>query len=496
MDDQINSPTNTPSRSARVARNVLTTLAAQILSWAMSFGVMIVVTRYVGASGLGALTLAGSFAGVFGIGMALGTSTVLTRDIARDTGRTAALTLAALTLRVPLGLLCIGLGWGAAHVLGYPQALCLLIAVALAALGVAMLNDALAAALRGLQEVPRQNAAALADKAVLSALSVLLVSRHAPLWMLAGAPGLSALAALVINASAFRPYWKNVPWPARADLIALSRQGLPFLTTAVFIAVYGNCDAVLMKQLSSLDAIGWYGLAKRLGGTTLFLPVALTGAMLPALSRAYGEDRAAFEGAVQRMFNFVVICAVPFAAVLIMAPGRIIALVTNNMAGFAPAAPVLMILGAAIILWFLSQAAATALIASDRHAALSRITAWSALICIPVTGTLIWASQRLLHNGAVGAILGDALIEAYMVAAYLRALPRGFVAAGSAVVLGRAAAAALPLVGLFYFVHGRGDLLLLLPGLLLYLPLCWLLRCLHPRDLQMMRQALKGRAGA
>jgi|GEM_PF-99186 len=485
-----------PGRSARVARNVVTTLATQLLSWAMSFGVMIVVTRYVGASGLGTLTLAASFAGVFGIGMTLGTSTVLTRDIARDTSRTAELTLAALMLRVPLGLTCVGLGWGMARAFGYSPSLCLLIGVALAALLVALLNDALAAALRGLQEVPRQNAAALADKAILSVLSVVLVSRHAPLWMLAGAPGVSALAALVINASAFKPYWKHVPWPGRPQIASLARQGLPFLTMAVFIAVYGNCDAVLMKQFSSLDAIGWYGLAKRLGGTTLFIPVALTGALLPALSRAYGEDRTAFDGAVQRMFNFVIICAVPFAAVLVMAPGRIIALVTSNMTGFAPAAPVLMILGAAIVLWFMSQAAATALIASDRHAALSRITAVSALICVPVTGTLIFLTQRTLHNGAVGAIAGDALIEGYMVAAYLRALPPGFVSRASFGTLGRAAAAALPLVGLFYFVHGRSDLLLLVPGLLLYIPLCWLLRCLHPQDVQMMRQIVKGRIGA
>ena len=83
-----------------------------------------------------------------------------------------------------------------------------------------------------------------------------------------------------------------------------------------------------------------------------------------------------------------------------------------------------------------------------------------------------------------------------MVAAYLRALPPGFVSRASFGTLGRAAAAALPLVGLFYFVHGRSDLLLLVPGLLLYIPLCWLLRCLHPQDVQMMRQIVKGRIGA
>lgn len=484
------------SRSRLVARNVLATLASQALSWGITFGLTLCLTRYVGAHGLGLLTFAGSFAGVFAIAMALGTSTVLTRDIARDPARTAELTLAALALRLPIGLLSVGAGWAVARALGYGPSVRLLVAVSLAAMLAGMLNDALGSALRGLQEIPRQNAAALADKAVLAALVVVLIRVRAPLWMIAGSGGVSALVALLINASAFVPYLKSARPPSRAAVFGLARQGLPFLTTAVFVAVYGNCDALLMSKLSSFEAIGWYGLAKRLGATTLFLPVALSGAMLPALSRVFHEDRPAFEAAVRRMFNFVVICAVPFAAVLVMAPGRIIALVTGGGAGFAPAAPVLMILGAAIILWFVSQAASTALIASDRQAALSRITAVSALLCVPVTGTLIFVTQRALHNGAVGAVLGDVLIEAYMVTAYVRALPPGFVGGGSFGTLARAAAAALPLVGLFYFVHDRAGLLLLVPGLLLYVPLCWLLRCLHPADVQMVRQMVKGRVGA
>ncbi len=484
------------SRSRLVARNVLVTLASQLLSWSMSFGLTVYLTRYIGAHGLGLLTFAGSFAGVFAIAMALGTSTVLTRDIARDTSRTAELTLAALAMRLPIGLLSIGVGWAIARALGYPSSVCVLLLVALAAMLAGMLNEALSAALRGLQEIPRQNAAALADKAVMAALTFFLILRHAPLWMIAGAGGVSAFVALLINASAFQPYWKAAQRPSWATIRALTRQGMPFLTTAVFVAVYSNCDALLMSKLSSFDAIGWYGLAKRLGGTTLFIPVALTGAMLPALSRVYGEDRRAFEGAVRRMFNFVLICAVPFAAVLIMAPGQIIALVTGHKTGFGPSVPVLMILGATIILWFFSQAAGTALIACDRQAALSRITAVSALICVPVCGALIFVTHHALHNGAVGAILGDSLIESYMVVAYVRALPPGLFDWKSLATLGRAAAAALPLVGLFYFVHDRSSLLLLVPGLLLYVPLCLVLRCLHPQDAQMVRQMWKGRTGA
>ena len=102
------------SRSRLVARNVLVTLATQILSWGLSFLVTLYLPRYVGSGGLGALTLAGSFAGIFSIGVGLGTSTVLTRDIARDPDRVGELTLAALALRLPLGLVAVSLAWGIA----------------------------------------------------------------------------------------------------------------------------------------------------------------------------------------------------------------------------------------------------------------------------------------------------------------------------------------------------------------------------------------------
>ena len=62
--------------------------------------------------------------------------------------------------------------------------------------------------------------------------------------------------------------------------------------------------------------------------------------------------------------------------------------------------------------------------------------------------------------------------------------------------LGRALAAALPIIGLFYFVQDRQSLLLIVPGLLLYVPLCWILRCLHPQDMQMLQQMLRRRVNA
>ena len=257
------------SRSRLVARNVVVTLATQLLSWGMTFVVTLYLPRYLGDTGLGAITLAGSFAVVFSLMVSLGTSTVLIKGIARDRARTGELVLAALAVRLPLAVFAVGLGGLATGALRYHHDLQVLIWIALAAMAFGQVNDVLGSALRGLEEIPRQNAAALLEKVVSSVLTVALVLHRAPLWTFVAVGMVGSLVAFAILLSAIRPHltWRERPaWGPVRDLVGA---GLPFLTTAVFIAIYGQCDAILLSKMSSVAAIGWYGLAKRLGGTTM-----------------------------------------------------------------------------------------------------------------------------------------------------------------------------------------------------------------------------------
>lgn len=480
------------SRSSLVARNVVATLFTQLVSWGMTFAVTLYIPRYLGDTGLGSLTLAGSFAAIFSLVISLGTSTVLIKQISRDRARTGELVLAALFVRIPLAFFAVAIGCLATMIFQYHHSLQVLIWIALVAMAFSQFNDVFSSALRGLEELPRQNAAALAEKIVSSALMILLVVYRQPLWSFVAIGFISTAISLVINLTALLPYLHGGKRPNWMEMRALVSAGTPFLTIAVFIAIYGQSDAILLSKISSVAAIGWYGLAKRLGGTTMMIPSALTSAMLPTLSRVYHEDQEAFAGAVRRLFNFMLICVVPFAAILIVAPGQIITLL-HYPASFRHCIPVLILMGGAIILWFLSMAAATALIACDRQAAMSRITGISALISVPLCAFLIWLTQHNFTNGAIGAMLSDVLLEAFMVAAYVRVLPEGLFNWGNFSVLGRATIAALPIVGFFYLVRDNHTLLLVVPGVLLYIPLCWLLRCLHPQDIAMLRQVWKKR---
>lgn len=474
----------------RVARNVATTLATQLLSWGMTFLVTLYLPRAIGDIGLGILTLAASFASVFSLLVGLGTSTVLIKDIARSHSRAGELALASLALRIPLGVAAVALGWVASLALGYDAHLRMLITVALGVMALAQITDALGCVLRGLEEIPRQNAAMLADKVVASVLTIGLVIARAPLAWIIGAAALGSLTSLTLILGSLRRHLAHLKRPSPVVLKTMVAAGMPFLTTAVFMAVYGQADALLLSKMSSVAAIGWYGLAKRLGGSTMVIPVALASALLPTLARLWEADREEFALSVRRLWNLMLIAVVPFAAILALAPARILALL-HYPASFSHSIPVLVLMGGAVILWFLSQVAGTALIASDRQGAVSRIAGVAALVSVPICAACILAAQRGLHNGAVGAMLSDVLVEGYLLAAYVRALPPGLLHPRSVLVLGRALLAALPLVGLFHFVHSPLELVRIVPGLLAYLPLCLLLGSLSPQEQQAVRSLLQ-----
>jgi O-antigen/teichoic acid export membrane protein len=484
-------------RTKKVARNIGVTLITQLFSFAMTFVVLLFLPRYLGADGMGKMTLAFSYSAIFGLVLGFISGTVLVREIARDRDRLAEMVSTAFVLRIPLAIvMCFAGAWVArllSGVMGYTPELQRLFLITLLWGVLISSNDVLSCALRGLEEIPRQNVAAIAEKIIYCLLILFLVWRREPLPYILGAGLVSQAVSMCILANGVSPYFKAFVPPTRAASESLIRASLPFVTTYLFITIYGQCDPQLLKKMSHLADIGWYGLAKRLAGSTMFVPVAISSAMLPTLSRLFHEDVELYDRVVRRFVGYMFLLVVPFAAVLIFAPVPLLSILHMG-ASFNGAIPVLIILGFSIILWFLSQAAATALIARDGQDVLSRATGVAALMAVPVTAVLIWVTQRLLANGAVGAILADTAVEVYLVTAYIRALPKGCVTSREFGVLIKASIAAIPMVVPLYFVHGsEWSLLVTIPGAILFFPICYLLGCLQAEDIDVVKTALGGK---
>lgn len=483
------------SGSQRVARNVLATLATQLISWGLTFAVTFYLPSYVGDTGLGKLAFAASFTTLFGVIVPLGTSTLLIKEIARDRGRTGELLLAALILRLPLAALMTGLAIGLVTLLGYPSLTRTLVTVSALGMVVATVNDVFAAALQGQENMTRQSVSVLVNKFLSSGLTILLILRHAPLWSIAAISIWTGAASLLINGTAFRSLLPTLRLPSAVTLRQMVLAGLPFMGWTVFQTLYGQTDPVVLGLVTNDETVGWYAAAFRLVGSTLFLPTALTIALLPTLSRLHHENPPEFRALARRMLTLILLCGVPISLVLLLLPDRLIALM-HYPAGFRHSIPVLRVGGVGVLLWFAGNALGTAIFASDGQARMFRLSVLATALGIPACFVGAYVGHHFWRNGAVGAITSDVLLEAYLVWSYLRLLPAGTFDWDSLRLLGRCALASLPMAALLAFLSAQGwGLWSLLPCTLVYGGLCLALGCLRPQDLAMARQALARKTG-
>ena len=480
----------TGDHSRRTAKNVLATLATQIISWGLTFAVTLFLPRYVGDAGLGKLTFASSLMTVFGVFIPLGTTTLLVKEIARDRSRTGELLPAALAIRIPLAIVMSAAAMGAVTLLGYPVQTRLLVLIGALAIFVSYINDAFSAALQGQENMPRQSVGVLVDRFLASGLTIFLIVRHAPLWALAAVAIWTCLASLVVNATAFRALLPTLRLPRWITIRNLALAGLPFMGYTVGQTLYGQADPIVLSLLTSDRVVGWYAVAFKLIGTTMFLPTALTLSMLPTLSRLHRDSAEGFRSLARRMLSLVILCGVPITIALLVVSDHLVALIYPGR-GFAHSIPVLRVGGVGVLLWFVGNALGTTIFASDGQSRMFRTSVFACLLGIPACVLGVLLTDRLWHNGAVGAMASDVLLEAFLVCAYVRLLPKGTFGGESLRFAGRCLAASVPMSAVLFFLIRQGwGLWSLLLAAATYLAACVLLGCISREDLETLRGML------
>jgi len=493
--------------SARVGRNVAAALVGQFLTWAMSAAVVLFLPAYLGPGGMGKLSLATAFAAVLMAIAPLGTSTVLVKEVARNPDRAVSLLRTSLLLRTPLCLVATVLAYGVAVLMRLDHATTILVLVCAGGTVIGVTNDAVASTLQGLEKLPRQNFVAVVEKLVWAGLTILAVVGRAPLWQIAMVSWVSSSIATVCNLSAFRVDFRaGEAMPAQgcrhgtrsrlapgSELGELIRMGLPFLGWSVCVTLYGQTDPMVLHLVTGRDLdIGWYGVSTKLVGTTLFLPAALSAALIPRLSKLHADshDSLEFNVMARRALSMAMLCGIPLAVLLGLMPDRILDMLPYR-GKFAEAAPVLRIGGAGLILWYLGIVFGTFVIARDGQRQLFRSAAIAAGIGLPLCLLLSHLTFTHAGNAATGAVASDCIVELLLVVSYIGLLPAGYVDGRFCSFAARCLAASVVATIVFYDLtkHGSGPWALL-PGAVVYLGLCLIMRCIGPGDLALLRRLL------
>jgi O-antigen/teichoic acid export membrane protein len=426
-----------PGAAERIARGAALKVAVQGTRLA-SLVLVIVAARVLGPAEFGKFSFGYALATVLGVALEFGVSPVLTRAVARHPGATAERWAAAATLK--LGLL----GLAGPIFLALP----LLarrpwdVTATVWLLGLAITLQAFiengVAVFTGAQRLEQELLVRLVEKGALVAAGFAALGAGAGLLGVAGAFVLAAAVSLGLTTRLIDR--RLAPLDARWNPEGARRlaRELAAVAQTQFLGFATSRLAPVVVALVAGDlAAGHFGAAFRIYDVVWILPVTLVAAVYPELARTPpGQGR--FRALVTQAFEALLLVAWP--VVLLLAAGASWLVPWIYGAGYAPAIPILALLGGAAACGILQHFLGVVFLALDRPDRLRRVAALAFATSALLTPVLV------LAGGAVGGAVAVLIVEVVGLGASLvglQGLGAWPLARGAAKSLGAAGAGAV-----------------------------------------------------
>ncbi|CAN5522963.1 hypothetical protein BH20ACT19_BH20ACT19_06920 [soil metagenome] len=408
---------DTQAAGAMVVRGGAARALGFVAGTALALIGVVLLTRHLGVALFGRYQTVISIVTVVGVVTDLGMANLGVREYVQRSGADRdRLMRVLLGMRISLTVLGVGLWAGFAVAAGYPTEM--VAGVALMGLGLVVLvvqttlQIPLSAELRlgtvATIDVGRKGlqagliAALVAAGATLLPFLAVTIPVHAVL--------VAWTAVLVRGAVSLRPSFVLSEW------IELARPALAFALAVAVGVIYLYTAQILTSLVSTERETGLFSAAFRVFVIVAGVPALLVSGALPLLSRAAVDDRARLANIVRGLFAAMLLLGGGAAVAFVAGAGPIISIVAGP--GFEPAADVLRIQGAALLLTFVIATWGFTLLAERRHRAM--VYANLAALATSLTTVGLLAASA----GAIGAALGTLLGELVLAAGYLIALTR------------------------------------------------------------------------
>jgi O-antigen/teichoic acid export membrane protein len=400
--------------AAPVRSHVASTLRvwlARTLSPLVRMGLVVVISRALGAEGLGDYQVVISYLAIFEIVPALGMWPLLVRNVAREPEQAfryllhaGCLSLAASALLVvPMNVA--GVGYGPVI-----REAMMLLSLALAPSVLLVVSEAVL--------IPRGRPEAVATLQVAESMA-LVVAAAVLLWSGGGIVAVAGamLACRVLAAAvAVRLALRVCPERRWAFDWGFARRLLAetpvFFLSSVTWVLYSRLDVVVLSRLVAVEQVGYYGAAQRVLTMCQEVVQSMMLVTLPLLA-ASAARRPDFQQVMARAAKYVLMIGLPAAVGAMLVGGDLLTLIFG--ARFAPSGPILAVLMWSFVPFGLMKLLGAGLTASDNQRADLVIN----LVVLAVTLALLVSLVPVLGAmGAAVAVLGSVVTAVVLRAAY------------------------------------------------------------------------------
>lgn len=409
--------------TARVLRNTSMLMGAQVLAMPLAILVNALMARSLGPAQYGSFYQAGVFAAFVFLLAEWGQSSVLTRVVATGRERAGEYLGSGIASRLAGGAV-VGLPLLATvYFAGYGGNFVMVLALMLAAGMCGTVAGACQDVFRGFERT---------DFAAFSMVGwqLLAAAVVVPVLLAGGGlvPVLAAQLACAFAGTVFvvlmAPRLGVRHLAVRPQLmLELWQRGHPFFIFSLVLAIQPFIEAAMLSRLVTAEAMGWFGVAKKLAGVLSFPASALLAALYPTLCRLHLQDPPAFLRTTRDALMLVAVVALPLCLGCAFHPGLGVAIFGRE--DYAPAEDILRVMAATLFLVYFSMPMGSCLTAGGRQRAWTVVLLAGVLTSVALNLVLIQWFQARTGNGGLGVAVSALCGEVITVTGAALLLPSG-----------------------------------------------------------------------
>lgn len=468
---------------ASLTRNLSVMLAAQVVTFTLSFILRAALGRYLGDAGYGKLTFALSIGAIFMTIGGLGLGPLVTKEAARARDLSGHYLSNGVALRLLIGVpLYLGFCFVVAMLKGDDETRALTDLVGFSLL-VNLIVTMTGAVFQAHEKMIYVSLGLIVEKLLTTVLSIALLG----LGFGVVAVGWVMVVAALANLAASSFFLTRLGTLRLAidlrSVASLFVSGIPYFIWAAFTTIYARIDATMLSLMTTDRVTGWYGVSYTLYETLGFLPGLIKTVALPVLSRLFVGDQTRFRVTFRQMF-YVFALITPAIAFGTFALARPIVGLIYSLDQFGNSVVVLQVLGLGFIPLFFNILLATAVIAVDNQRYWSIAAVACAVVNPAMNLFLIPYFQTTFGNGGIGAAWATNGIEVILFIVGLASIPKGLIGRQEVAVVARTMLAGLAMGGLLAWKHDLSLPASLILGGVVYAGLCLVLGAFKASELR------------
>jgi len=314
----------------------------RIVRIVVSFVVTIFVVRYLGPKEFGLFSYALSFFWLFGSLSTLGLEAITTREIVKYPDKKDEINGTVFFLRLAGSVSAIIIIAVTLFLTGEETYTAILILI-LSGSFLFQSFSVIEYYFRGIVKA-KYNAYALSASVILSsALKVIFILIKAPLIYFVFAVVFEYVALAVGLVLVYQHFKLSIfNWKySKTIASSLLKDSWPLALSGIVVMIYVRIDQIMIKNMMSVEAVGYYSAAVRLCEAWYFIPVTLCNSIFPAIVNAKNVSQEFYNNRMQKLYDLLTWLAIGIAVPVTVFSSQIIDLLFGNE--FSPAAPVLTI---------------------------------------------------------------------------------------------------------------------------------------------------------